>query len=128
MASALTLITVLIAMWLAFAAGVMAVRPGLARWVVSKAGSTMFVHWAEHVLRFCAGVVLVLVSFDSKAPMTLGIVGGFIALSSVLILILPRDWHAAYARFCARVIPEWMIRILSPIPIIAAIGLIWTVI
>lgn len=128
MASFLLLVTILIALWLVFAGAVMAVRPGLALWVVSKAGSTVFLQWAEHSLRFLAGVVLVLVSFNSKAPLTLLIIGGFIAASSVLILILPREWHHAYARTCAKYIPEWAVRALSPVSVIAALALIWAVI
>ena len=121
-------LTSLIALWLMIAGVVMAVRPAYALAVVAKAGSTVGLQWLEHTLRFLAGVVLVLVAPDSRAPQSLLIIGGFIAATSILILLLPRRWHHAYAVWCARALPPWLIRVLSPVSVLAAGALMWAVI
>ena len=120
-------LTSLIALWLIVAAVVMAVRPAYALSVVAKAGSTVGAQWLEHTLRFLAGVVLVLVAPESRAPQSLLIIGGFVAATSILILILPRRWHHAYAVWCARTLPPWLIRALSPVSLLAAGALLWAV-
>lgn len=87
----------------------------------------MALQWLEHSLRFLAGLVLVLVAPESRAPQLLLIIGGFIAVTSILILMLPRRWHHGYALRCARTLAPWLIRLLSPVSLLAAGALLWTV-
>lgn len=123
----LILLTVLISLWLTVAGIVMALKPTLALTVVARAGSTVGLQWLEHTLRFLAGVVLILVAPESRAPEVLTVVGWFIALTSILILLLPRRWHHAYALWCARALPPWLVRLLSPVSVLAAGALLWAV-
>jgi hypothetical protein len=124
----LFVLTCVISLWLIVAGVVMALRPAYALTVVAKAGSTVGLQWLEHTLRFLAGVVLVLVAPESRAPQALLVIGGFIAATSILILMLPRRWHHAYAAWCARALPPWLVRLLSPVSVIAAGALLWAVI
>ncbi len=123
----LVALTGLIAVWLIIAGVVMALRPAFALTVVARAGSTVGLQWLEHTLRFLAGIVLVLVAPESRAPQALLIIGGFIAVTSILILLLPRRWHHAYAVWCARTLPPWLVRLLSPLSLLAAGALLWAV-
>lgn len=122
-----TALCYLIALWLILAGVVMAVNPAYALLVVSRAGSTTALQWLEHSLRCLAGLVLVLVAADSRAPQALTIVGGFLAATSILILLLPRRWHHAYALWCSRVLPPLLVRLLSPIAVVAAGALLWAI-
>lgn len=60
---------------------------------------------------------------NAKAPALFEIAGWFVLLSSILIMIAPRGWHHAYAKWWADRIPLWAYRLIS-LPTLFFAGLI----
>jgi len=114
--------------WLIFVAGVMATRPEAARSGIRAAGSTVFLQWAEHLIRGSVGLAMVLAAETARMPQVFTIAGSFILVTSVIILALPRRWHQGYAQACADALAPWAIRVLSPLSLAGGIWLIWAVV
>ena len=107
--------------WLAFVAKVCLVRPESARAGLAAMGSTPAIQFGEHALRGLAGLAMVLRAEVSKAPLAFEAIGWFVVATSLLIVLLPRRWHHAYAVFWADRIPGWAFRIASIPTMIGAV-------
>lgn len=87
-------------------------------------------NWRQNVieqgLRILAGAALILRAPASKLPMVFEVAGWLLVASSVLILVAPLRWHGAYGRWWVGRIKPWLIRLLSPLPMAAGAGLIYT--
>lgn len=114
------LFLILAGVWMAF-------RPAACRAILSKMGSTPLIHYGEHAVRALAGLCLVGAAAASKAKLILTVAGGFIVVSSIVIALAPRRWHAAYAVWWADRLPLMAYRALSPVSLIGGTALIWVV-
>ena len=119
------LIVALSGAWLIFAGLVALLRPAAAIRFIASMGSTPRIHWIEHLLRGLAGIALMLAANVARFPAAFFYCGAFVAASSVLILLVPRAWHARYARTAAAKLHPFLTRLLAPISIAAGAGLIW---
>ncbi|WP_203294744.1 hypothetical protein [Maricaulis parjimensis] len=117
--------TLLSALWLVFVAGLMAVAPHRALAALRAAGSTWTLQIGEHVLRGLAGLCLIGVADGSRAPTVFLVAGSFILATSVLILLLPRRWHHAYAVAWAERISPLAMRCLAPFSLAGGLALLW---
>ena len=115
------------ALWLSVAGIVAVISPEAARRFIGRMGSTPRIHFTEHFLRGLVGVALILAAASSKFPAAFHGAGIFIAATSLLILIAPREWHARYSRTAARKLGDGTLRALGPISFAAGVGLLWAV-
>lgn len=114
-------------LWLMLVAGWMAIRPAACRAILAKMGSTPLIHYGEHGVRALAGLCLIGAADASNAPLILTVAGGFIVVSSIVIALAPRRWHAAYAGWWAERLPLVAYQALSPVSLIGGAALIWVV-
>ena len=119
------LVVIASGLWLIFAGVVALVRPATAIGFVARMGSTLRIHWTEHLLRGVAGLALMLADETARVPSLFLIGGGFVLASSVMILLAPRDWHARYARSAAARLGPGAMRLLAPLSVAGGVGLIW---
>ena len=91
-------------------------------------GSTWAIQLGEHGLRGLAGAAMIMRADASKAPLAFEAIGWFVLATSLLILLLPRSWHHAYARWWAARIPTWAFRIASLPTLIGAVLLAYAAI
>lgn len=94
------------------------------RWL-GMLGSTWKINIAELGLRALAGAAVVVRSSSAKAPDGFELAGWFILVSSVALLLIKREWHAAYAVWWSKKLPENYIRLMSPITAAAGLMLIY---
>lgn len=106
----------------------MLVRPAGCRAILAKMGSTPLIHYGEHAVRALGGLCLIGAASASKAPLILTVAGWFIVVSSIVIALAPRRWHAAYAVWWAERLPLWAYRALAPVSLIGGAALIWVVV
>lgn len=111
--------------WLIGTGVFMALRPERALHVLSRTASTRTINNVEQGLRLSAGVALLLRAPASKLPQSLEVAGWFIVLSSLLLLVLPLRWHAAYACWWADRIAPAAVRAVAPLSALAGLGLIY---
>lgn len=100
--------------WLVFVAWLMWNRPADCLHWLSLMASTWQINVSELGLRGLAGVALVVRSGSSKAPDLFELGGWFVVVSSVVLLLIPRQWHAAYAVWWSKKFSANHVRILSP--------------
>lgn len=113
-------INLMAAAWLAIVGFGMFFQPERMRTLLAKAGSTPLINYGELGLRCLWGMAMFIVAEHTAFATTFSIVGGFIAFSSIVLMLIPRRWHAAYAQRCAKQLSERSIRLLSPITLIFA--------
>ena len=122
--------------WLAIGVGVwliglslfMLVRPQASLAALAAMGGTPLIHFGEMALRIVAGAALVLASEGSRFPLGIALIGWFLIASAVVLIVLPRRWHAGYSTWWAKRIPVWAVRLSAVVSIIAGGVLIWALI
>lgn len=82
-------------------------------------------HFIEQGLRLLAGAALIIRSPLAKMPLVLWVFGWMIVVSSIIIMALPVRWHGAFATWWSGAITPWIIRLLSPVSLLMAMGLIY---
>jgi hypothetical protein len=118
------LVSLLAGLWLILVGIIMLFRPVWALRALAKFGSTPFLHFSELGLRMVVGFALVVAAPSSSLPDVLVPVGWFVAVSSVVLMMLPRAWHAAYATWWSERISVTAVRCLSPLALLAGGALI----
>ena len=74
----------------------------------------------EQGLRVLSGVALIVRAPASKLPLVFEVGGWLLVATSVLIMVAPIRWHAAYGTWWVKRLTPLMIRTPSPVP--AAVG------
>ncbi|HSJ78194.1 MAG TPA: hypothetical protein VK913_05605 [Erythrobacter sp.] len=111
--------------WLIAVGVMMAFRPRHALHVLSLTASSHRVNLSEQVPRLIAGAAMFVRADVSKLPQLFEIAGGFIAVSSLVLIVIPLAWHSGYAIWWAKRIPLWMVRVIAPFSIAGGGALIW---
>lgn len=122
--------------WLAIGVGVwliglslfMLVRPQASLAALAAMGGTPLIHFGEMALRVVAGAALVLAAEGARSPQGIALIGWFLIGSAVVLMVLPRRWHAGYSTWWAKRIPVWAVRLSAVVSIIAGGALIWVLI
>jgi uncharacterized protein YjeT (DUF2065 family) len=123
----------IIARWTGFAAGVwlaglgvwMAAAPRQALAALAAMGGSPRVHFGEMGVRTAVGGALMLAAPVSRFPAAVMIMGGFLVVSAIVLMLLPRRWHAAYSTWWAARIPVAAVRVIAPLSVVAGGMLIW---
>lgn len=118
-------LAVLIGVWLIGLSLFMLLAPQRALGVLAAMGSTPLIHFGEMAGRIAAGLVLMLASVVSRSPQVVNLIGAFLIVSAVVLMFLPRRWHAAYSTWWAKRIPVWAVRLSAVFSILAGGVLIW---
>jgi len=81
--------------------------------------------FTEQGLRVLAGVALIVRAPASKLPLLFEVAGWMLVVTSLLIMAAPIRWHGAYGRLLLKWLTPRMLRVLSPVPAAAGVGLIY---
>jgi hypothetical protein len=111
--------------WLVWIGCVMVVRPHRALDLLARTASNWRINAIEQVPRLIAGAAMVVRAEVSRFPPFFELAGLFIALSSVVLLVIPLRWHSGYALFWAKRIPTAAVRLIGPLSVAGGLGLIW---
>ena len=121
------LIVILFGLFIISAGFIMLLNPEKARQILQKAGSTNVINFTELGLRLIAGVALVLSADEAKFESFFRILGWFIAVSSVIIMIIPRRLHHQYSVKAAEILKPNYFRMVSPMAFLFGGFLIYAV-
>lgn len=99
--------------------------PGRALQALSRFGSTPTVHFGELSVRAAVGLVFVIGAPATRHPSVMAVIGGFLVVSALALMVLPRRWHARYSSWWAARLPVWAVRLLAPISLFAGVTLVW---
>jgi hypothetical protein len=103
----------------------MAAVPRRALAVLAAMGSTANIHFGEMIIRVLIGAALVGAGPASRCPLVMTVAGGFLIISALALMALPRRWHAAYSIWWAARIPPIAVRFVAPFSILGGGALIW---
>ena len=120
-------LTIAFGLWLIALSLFMLFRPRKALDVLARMGSTARIHYSELGVRFVAGASVIAAAPVSRAPDILGPIGWFVAVSSLILMLLPRVWHAGYSSWWANRIPPFAVCALAPLSICAGVLLAYSV-
>jgi hypothetical protein len=120
-------------LWLVAVAVLMAVRPVYSlhlydRMLANLEAGSHRQNLIEQGLRLLAGAALIVRSPASKLPMPFEIFGWLLVVSSLFVMVAPIRWHAAYGSWWGMRLTSLAVRILSPVPAIVGVGLIYAAI
>jgi len=120
-------IVIAFGLWIAAVGVLMALAPQAALSGLARMGSTPIINVTELGLRLAAGLAIWLAADLSRWPDGFRVAGGFVVITSVLLLAIPRRWHHGYAVWWAnRLKPLW-VRLLAPAALIAGAVVVWSV-
>lgn len=103
-----------------------ALRPYQALGALAAMGSSPAIHFGEMGARTLIGAAIVGAASTSRTPVILAGFGGFLIVSAVMLMLLPRRWHAAYSTWWAARIPATAVRVVAPLSMIGGASLIWS--
>jgi len=117
-------------LWLVVVSLLMALRPQYALQLLEKmtsslAGANWRLQVTEQGLRIVAGAALIVRSPLSKLPLAFEVAGCCLVITSMVILALPIRYHASYGHLLTRWLSPLAIRVLSPIPAIVGVGIVF---
>lgn len=112
------LIVIVFAVFIIAVGFLMLLRPEKAREILRRAGSTPLINYGELTLRLIPAIGLILSAQASKFPQFLALLGWFMIGTSLLLMLLPRKFHHAYALQSAGILNPLRIRALAPLSFI----------
>lgn len=104
-ASASQWLVVIVGVWLVGLGVFMLIQPRKALGALGQMGGSPAIHIGEMSVRIVAGVAMVYAATASRFPVAITAIGSFLIVSAVVLLVLPRRWHAAYSTWWSRHIP-----------------------
>lgn len=115
-------------LWLIGLGVFMLIQPRQALRALGQMGGSPRVHIGEMAVRILAGIAMVLAAAASRFPFAVAVIGSFLIVSALVLLLLPRRWHAAYSTWWSRRIPVAAVRLIAPMSWAMGGALIWIVI
>lgn len=118
---------VLFGIFLIYAGILMLFAPEKATRILSKAGSTNFINYAEITIRMIPAAGLILYSEFSRLPEFFSLLGWFMLITSFVLYFVPRRMHHRYSLKFASIIKPFYFQIISPFSMLFGAILIYGV-
>lgn len=118
-----SLIIVTFALWLIGVSLFALFRPAHAVAAIGMFASTDFINYLELGLRGLVGVAFVFTASLSPAHRLFAFIGWGLFVSAVIIAVLPRRWHAAYAQYWSKKIPPQLVYLFAPMSLLVGVYL-----
>jgi uncharacterized membrane protein YfcA len=105
----------LFASFIIFVGFMMLFAPKKARAILRKAGSTVFINYAEITLRLFPAVAMIVYADFAKFPIVFKAFGWFMIATSLVLYMVPRKTHHHFAMKSADRLSPIYIQLISPI-------------
>lgn len=120
------IVILLFGVFLIFCGFIMFFYPEKAKQIISKAGSTFMINYAELGTRFFVGIVFVFV--ETKFETVYDWFGYFLIISALLLMILPIKKHNQFSKNASDYLKPIYLKILAPISIVFGMLIIYGII
>lgn len=119
-------IIVLFGVFLIFCGFIMFFYPEKAKQIISKAGSTFMINYAELGIRLIVGLAFVFV--ETKFETVYDCFGYFLVISALLLMILPIKKHNQFSKKASDYLKPIYLKLLAPISIVFGMLIIYGII
>ncbi len=106
---------------------IMLLSPQKAREILRKAGSTVFINYAEITIRMIPAAALILSADISKYPEIFKIAGWFILATSLVLYFVPRQMHDNFSLKAAEILRPLYFQLISPLAFLIGAAIIYSV-
>lgn len=106
---------------------IMLFAPKKAGKILSKAGSTNVINYAEITIRMIPAIALVVYSDFSRYPIIFKLFGWFMLATSLVLYFVPRQLHHKFSLKCADILKPIYFRLISPFAFLIGFLLIYCV-
>jgi hypothetical protein len=113
--------------WLIGVAVFIVVRPRVALTYLGKMASTNLINYTEISFRMISGLAFLQYADLSRYPQLFYICGWFLVITSGILFLIPRKWHAGYAVYWSEKLTPVLLRIAAPFSFVAGVFLIFAV-
>ena len=100
--------------WVLYVGVLMLLTPHRALTLLRKAGSTNLINYTELLLRLIWGAAMYYYAPYSTQKLFMQIFGGFVLISALILLSIPKQWHAAFSKTSAKQIRPNLVPWISP--------------
>lgn len=121
-------LVIVVGLWLIGLGVFMLIQPRQALGALGQLGGSPTIHIGEMAMRIIAGIAMVFAAAASRFPVAVSVIGSFLIVSALVLLLLPRRWHAAYTTWWSGRIPVAVVRLIAPMSWAMGWALIWIVI
>jgi uncharacterized membrane protein YfcA len=105
---------------------IMLLSPQKAREILRKAGSTVFINYAEITIRMIPAAALILSADISKYPEIFKIAGWFILATSLVLYFVPRQMHHNFSLKAAEILRPLYFQLISPLAFLIGAAIIYS--
>ena len=108
------IIVTLFGLFIIIAGFLMLLKPEKAREILRKFASTNFINYFEITIRLLVGIALILCADVCKSPYIFKILGWFMAITALILFVIPRKLHHKFSTGSADIIKPIYFRFISP--------------
>lgn len=105
----------------------MIANPAKANQILRKAGSTPLINYGELSIRMIPAFAMIHFADHSQIPQIFTLFGWFMIVSSIVLMVMPRRWHHAYAVKCADILKPHIIPWLAPVSFLFGGWVLWMI-
>lgn len=118
------LIVIAFGVWMIWVGGVIFTRPDFALTCLRKFASTNLINYTELGLRLLVGLGFYGLAAHTNYVLAFKIVGGFLALTAVFLMLIPRRWHHNYALWWAERLTHSQVKVCAPFAFVTGVMVI----
>jgi len=114
-------------LWMMGVSVLILLRPIMMLGALSKMASTYLINYTELSLRLLVGIGVVGLAPFTTYTKLLHICGGFLIFTAIILMLIPRRWHHAYAVWWAGKLKPWQVQVATPISFAVGAAALWLV-
>jgi hypothetical protein len=118
---------ILFGLFIIYVGILMLFAPKKARETLRKMASTNLINYTEITLRMIPAIGLILYSDYSKYPIAFKVYGWLMLVTSIVLYLIPREWHHGFSLKSADILKPLYFQLLSPIAFLIGAALIYCV-
>jgi len=108
----------LFGLWLILVSLVILFYPQKALNALRKFASTNLINYTELSLRSIVGLAIIGLAPYTVYETIFKIAGGFLTVTAIILMLIPRRWHHNYALWWADRLKQWQIRMCAPFSLV----------
>ena len=114
-------------LWMMGVSVMILLRPTMMLGALRKMASTNLINYTELVLRLLVGIGVVGLAPFTPYTNFLQLCGGFLMVTAIILMLIPRRWHHAYAVWWAEKLKPWQVQLATPLSFALGVVSFWVV-